>query len=227
MTAALGVLLLVGSVHFYLGQQRGGAIGGPLSLPKLLWLDYALTAWFLAPIYFGWSRRFSPGLRRIYRLHLLSFSVRGALELWLLYGPHAWIPPYGIAHDLGQILLLTWLDRATVRAPAGADTTAEAAGRRFLWSIRLGLVAEVLFAGLFYQAMGGRTDAVWFADDTARFRFINGVTLAIAATAWLDLGYTLLQVRGGPGARRSVGAARMQGNRGGTGGAGNVSSGEP
>src|SRR5436309_13418500 len=95
LLGAIAALLAV-SVIFYLRQNYAGQIGGRMSLPKLLWLDYALIAWFLLPVAFWRSPRIDPALRRIYSAHPPSFAARGPVELFMLYLAIAWKPPYGI-----------------------------------------------------------------------------------------------------------------------------------
>ena len=50
----LGGLLLVAlatTTFFYFRQNAGLQVGGAISLPKMAWLSYALTAWFLLPFF--------------------------------------------------------------------------------------------------------------------------------------------------------------------------------
>lgn len=190
--AALAVLLAV-SLHFYYRQNYAGQIGGPMSLAKLLWLDYALAAWFIVPFFFWRSARIAPALRHIYAAHLALFSLRAAVELWMLYLTISWKPPYGIAHDLLVIVVITaLLSRTTEDQAARADAPNRAA-RRFLLSIRLGLCCEILFAWLFYRAIDGAT-AVYFASPDPAFALINRLTWG-AVFFYPDLAFTLWQGR--------------------------------
>src|SRR5262245_7893228 len=90
------IVLAAVSALFYYRQNWAGQVGGPISPAKILWLDYALIAWLMVPFALWRSPAVHPALRRIYGAHLAGFAARGAIELWLLYGRHAWIPPYGI-----------------------------------------------------------------------------------------------------------------------------------
>lgn len=197
----LGALTLVipASLVFYYRQNHAGQIGGAMSLPKLLWLDYALVAWFVVPFFLWRSPRVAPVLRRIYGAHLLGFALRSAAELWLLYGAHAWIPPYGIGHDLFTIALITVLLRRARGELSEARIVGDPVNRaalRFLTSIRLALVAEIVFAGLFFEAVGGQTAHIWFADPTsAAFARINALTWVVVAVAYPDLLRTLWTAR--------------------------------
>src|SRR5947207_8939496 len=145
LLGAIAALLAV-SVVFYLRQNFAGQIGGRMSLPKLLWLDYALIAWYLLPIAFWRSPRIEPALRRIYGAHLASFAARGLIELFMLYVAIAWKPPYGIAHDLFNIALISALIGAARSPLRERRDPANRAARRFLTSIRLVLCCEIVFA---------------------------------------------------------------------------------
>ena len=89
----------------------------------------------------------------------------------------AWIPPYGIAHDLFAIGLITWARHAR-RAPRRPPPTAWP--RDFLTSIRLTLCCEIVFAWLFHQAADARA-GVYFASDDPYWLFINRLTTAVRA----------------------------------------------
>ncbi len=104
--AALAVI----SGWFYYRQNFAGQIGGEMSIAKLLWLDYAIIAWFFLPFFFCRSHVISPTLRWIYGGHLITFVVRGIIELWLLYITIAWIPPYVLVL-YPDLLRTLWLGR--------------------------------------------------------------------------------------------------------------------
>src|SRR5262245_36539824 len=103
--------LFLAALVFRHGQNAGGRIGGPISWPKLLWLTYTLAAWFVAAFFFWRSAQVAPARRRAYGWHLASFTARGLIELWLIYVAVAWIPPYGITHDVLDIALITAVTR--------------------------------------------------------------------------------------------------------------------
>ena len=174
--------LLLAALAFRYGQNVAGHIGGPISWAKLAWLTYALAAWYLVSFFFWRSDQVAPGRRRAYGWHLLSFTVRGLAELWLIYVAVAWIPPYGMAHDLADIALITVLARGAGPALGAADRAAA----HFLTSIRIGLCCEIVFAWLFHRAADART-GLYFAADDPHWLFINRLTLAVVLVAWPDL----------------------------------------
>lgn len=168
-------------------QNRGDRMGGPISLPKTLWLNYTLVSWFVVPAELLRRRGLSPGARAALAAHLLSFGVRGAAEMWLLYRAHAWKVAYGVGHDALDFVLISALMRSgREQGVGGADGVA----RRHLDAIRGTLMAEMAFATLFHSAVAGKThgqDGIFFASDEPRFRRINRMTAAVDAVAYARL----------------------------------------
>jgi hypothetical protein len=174
------------SLWFYYRQNFAGQIGGAISVAKLLWLDYALLAWFIVPFFVWRSPLIDPQLRGIYGAYLANFLVRGVVELWMLYVTVSWIPPYGITHDVFSIGLVTGLLLRRRGKLCQLHDGENSAARRFLVSIRLGLVCEIILAWLFYRATEGAI-GIYFASDDPHFAFINRLTSAIVLFAYLDL----------------------------------------
>jgi hypothetical protein len=182
--AVIGLLTV--SLWFYYRQNFAGQIGGAMSVAKLLWLDYTLLAWFIIPFFVWRSPLVASSVTEIYGAHLVNFFFRGLAELWMLYITISWLPPYGIGHDLFSIGLITGLllrSRGKLSELHGAQNSA---ARRFLVSIRLGLVCEIILAWLFYRATEGRI-GIYFASDDPHFAFINRLTWAIVLFAYSDL----------------------------------------
>jgi hypothetical protein len=184
--------LLAASLFFYYGQNVAGNIGGPISIPKLLWLHYALAAWFVVAFFFWTSDAVDPALRRVYGWHLASFGLRGAAEMVMLYVTLGWSPLYGITHDLSDIAMITWLRRGTSTA---ARDDANRAARHFLTSVRLGLVCEIVFAALFHRATAGQV-GLYFASEAPCWAFINRLTVVAVLALYPDLAWTLWKGRG-------------------------------
>ena len=205
MTASVGparwhggllyALLATASVAavFYGRQNFGGQVGGPISLEKMLWLNYTVTAWFVVPGFLVRHPALDPRLRGILGIFLASMITRGAAELWLIYVAFGWSPLYGITHDVLTIGLVAIL-RLTLRGhPSGSDSF-NTAVRRYCTSIQLALVAEIAFAALFYR-MHVHQDAVYFAPPTAAFAHINLLTRWVDAAVYADLGLFLWRQR--------------------------------
>jgi hypothetical protein len=178
------------SSWFYYRQNFAGQIGGEMSIAKLLWLDYAIIAWFILPFFLCRSPLIAPGLRWIYAAHLATFVVRGAIELWMIYISISWIPPYGITHDLIGIALITALLRHGRREFHQLDDAANRAAIRFLTSIRVGLICEIVFAWLFYRVIEGKI-GIYFASRDPIFATINGLTWTAVVILYADLLRTL------------------------------------
>jgi hypothetical protein len=169
-------------------QNRTRCMGGPMSLPKVLWLNYTHVSWFVIPAALLRRQGLSPQTQAALQAHLLSFTARGGAELWLLYRLHAWKVAYGVGHDAVDFALISALVRLTPHG-GGADGVA----RRHLDSIRGTLVAEMVFASMFHRAVAGRTqgeDGIFFASDEPQFRRINAMTAAVDVVAYARLGMT-------------------------------------
>ncbi|MBM3275886.1 MAG: hypothetical protein FJZ00_12090 [Candidatus Sericytochromatia bacterium] len=191
-----GLLLALGglatwALWFYRGQNRGHRVGGPMSLPKIGWLTYALTAWYVVPAFFWRDKRVHPAVRRLYGVHLGAWAARGVAELVLMYGFHAWKPPYGIAFNSSMFALLAglrwyWgpqLDKATGFHDRNALI--------HMGMMQATLIPETAFAGLFFQARQGDTETIWFADDSPRYRLINRFTMLVDLTVYPVLGLAI------------------------------------
>jgi hypothetical protein len=185
-------LLAAGAVsalvyRFARKQNRGERVGGPISLPKVLWLNYTLLSWFVIPATLLRREGLSPGNRAALRAHLLSFTARGAAEMWLLYRTHSWRCIYGVGHDAIDLAMLSVMMRS------GRDGSSEGVNgiaRRHLDSIRATLVAEMGFATLFNSTVAGQTqgqDGIYFASDEPHFRLINNLTATVDVLAYARL----------------------------------------
>ena len=106
--ASLAVLV-VATAAFYWAQNRFRPVGGEISVPKLLWLSYAIALWVAVPALLAADGRVSVRLRQAFAALVIFVLARGAAELWMLYISLNWSPWYGIAHDLACVTLLVAL----------------------------------------------------------------------------------------------------------------------
>src|SRR2546422_10677472 len=90
------------STIFYCRQNYAGQVGGPMSVEKILWLNYALTAWLVIPPVLLRPPDLAPPLRVILGSFLASMLGRGVIEVWLLYLAFGWSPPFWLAHKLSH-----------------------------------------------------------------------------------------------------------------------------
>lgn len=95
----------------FISQNFYQASGGEISAAKLLWLWYALVAWFVVPAFLACDSRISQAYRRLSLAFLANMLIRAAAELWLMYVTVSWNPYYGICHDLFSMLLILLLLR--------------------------------------------------------------------------------------------------------------------
>ena len=187
------VWLLVGAgvsalvYRFARKQNRGERVGGAISLPKSLWLNYTLLSWFVIPAELLRREGLSAGNRAALRAHLLSFTARGAAEMWMLYRTHSWRCAYGVGHDAIDLAMLSVMMRP---GRDGSGEGVDGVARRHLDSIRGTLVAEMVFATLFNRTVAGQTqgqDGIYFANDEPHFRRINNLTAAVDVVAYARL----------------------------------------
>ncbi len=159
------------SLTFGLVQNAGWIKGGAISLPKILWLNFALTTFFVLPALIAFASRFEAPTRRLFALVFASFAARAAVELYLIYATDLWRCAYGITHNLltAALVLALW-------APA----------RGFAFLLLAALATESLMAYLFSRA-ADPADGTFFAAPTAHFAPINSFTWAAVATfyPWL------------------------------------------
>jgi hypothetical protein len=185
LLVAAGVSAFV--YRFARKQNRGERVGGPISLPKSLWLNYTLLSWFVIPAALLRREGLSPGNRAALQAHLLSFTARGAAEMWMLYRTHSWRCAYGVGHDAIDLAMLSVMMRSSrEESREGVNGIA----RRHLDSIRATLVAEMVFATLFNSTVAGQTqgqDGIYFASDEPHFRLINNLTATVDVLAYARL----------------------------------------
>lgn len=179
---------------FGVRQNVSPVLGGPISLPKLLWLNYALLGWFVVPWFLWRHPHVIPSVRRIFTAHLISMCARGVTELWMLYVTVSWSPVYGITQDLFQIALIAMFRCISRRPATPIEDHFNQAVRRFCTSIQLSLCAEIVFAALFYQT-GAHRQAIYFASSTEPYRFINALTVLVDIAVYTNLAVFLWRQR--------------------------------
>jgi hypothetical protein len=175
------VFLGIAGFWFYQRQNVGMQIGGAISLPKMLWLTYALAVWFVLPFFLWRDARLDSSVRRLFGVFWIAMMIRGILELVLLYAVVHWHPVYGISHDVFCLLLVLVLRRGC----SPTDPTSRRA-LRFSGSIVVSLAAEIAFAGMFLQT-GTHESGVYFASTAASWGYVNFVTTVSLLFFYPDL----------------------------------------
>ncbi len=184
LAATLTVLAAV-AVVFYLRQNAGLQTGGEISLPKMLWLAWAIAAWFVVPVFLWRDARLTPDVRRLFGVFWGVMMVRGMVEMVLIYGFGHWHPLYGITHDVLCLVLVLVLRRGL----AGGDAPNRHA-LAFSTTLAVSLTAETAFAGMFLQT-GAHAEQVYFASSAAGWGFVNLVTLVVLCFLVPDLAAAL------------------------------------
>lgn len=191
LALTLAAMVPVGA-YLWWGQNVAGHAGGHISIQKVFWFCLAVTLFVWMPIAITLDRRVAPILRRIVSVYAILWILRVFGELWLCYGVHRWIPPYGVIHNLTCMVVLTflmWRHKAEVAAFLDAPTRN---AMRYLKVMRAGMLCECVFAEMFYYAVNMDTRSTWFANTEPRFDLINQLTLAadlalyplLALTVW-------------------------------------------
>jgi hypothetical protein len=191
--AAALVLTAAASAVFSYRQNFAGQIGGPISLEKSLWLNYTITAWFIVPVFLVGHPALDRSLRHVLGGFLVSMAARGIAELWLIYITLGWSPLYGISHDIFNIALIAALRQRALGDGVVLDRFNRTV-RRFCTSLQGSLLAEIVFAALFYR-MGVHQDAVYFAPETEAFAHINRLTRCVDLVVYSDLAWFLWSQR--------------------------------
>lgn len=174
------VLCTLAVAWFAGAQNRGGKLGGRISLPKRVWLTFTIWSWLFECLVLALDGGLPFGFRVVVGVHAASMWLRGVVELLMLYRWKNWRPPHGIAHDafcIVTVLVLALVFREELTGALGAW------GPAFLGMLVFALAVELVYAALFFKAVEGRTtgdDATWFAaEGEARFARINRLTAAL------------------------------------------------
>jgi hypothetical protein len=184
LALTLLALVFVG-IGFYYRQNAGLQVGGEISAVKMLWLFYAIAAWFVLPAFLWRDARLAVPVRRLFGAFWIAMAVRGIAELVLLYFFQHWHPLYGISHDVFCIFLVLGL-RHRLTPDDGTNRRA----LQFTTSLLVSLCAEIAFAGMFMQT-GAHANAVYFASTAASWGYINMVTGVVLVFVYPDLLSTL------------------------------------
>ncbi len=179
---------------FYRRKQNGMNpwTGGPISWPKSFWLSYTVQTWFFLPILFMFHSDTAHFLKIIIGFHLLSWWIRGSLELVMIYKWFNWSPRYGISHDLfhliGCFLLLNHFRDEFALLQFGTQSFVVAI---YVGMIFVSTIAEVAFAFLFLQmrTVQELRDNVYFASDDPKWVFVNRITLLVVVIVFTHLFY--------------------------------------
>ncbi len=154
--------------------------GGPISRPKSFWLAYTISTWFFLPLFFYFSPNTLAELKYVLLFHLISWWLRGPIELFMIYRFFNWTPKYGISHDAFHIIGLLFFLKKVAIHPVNLD-----AHNFIVWLFLIvtviATVAEILFAYLFLKArsLEEEQDNIYFASDDPKWIFINRVTLTV------------------------------------------------
>jgi hypothetical protein len=172
-------ILLATSLAFMAIQNTTHTVGGHISLPKALWLDWTLTTFYVVPFFLWRNSALSPAIRSLFGWLLLSFFLRGIAELIVIYATHDWRCVYGISHNALTLALAAFL---YFRLPSDLSATGRTSSG-FLLIYVATLVFETVNAWQF-SLLADPASGVYFAADTPHFAFVNRLTWVELACLW-------------------------------------------
>jgi hypothetical protein len=172
-------ILLVTSLAFMAMQNSTHAVGGHISLPKALWLDWTLTTFYVVPFFLWRNEALAPAVRSLFGWLLVSFVLRGVAELVVIYATHAWRCIDGISHNGLTLALAALLFFRLSRPLLPAD-------RRTLGFLLI-YIATLLFESINawqFSLLANPANGVYFAADIPHFAFVNGLTWVELTCLW-------------------------------------------
>lgn len=164
--------------------------GGPISWPKSFWLSYTIQTWFFLPFFFFIPTDVPTFLKALITFHLMSWWVRGLLEMVMIYKWLNWSPRYGISHDFFHLVglgsLLYFFRNEVSSIDLGTHGFVVLA---YIWMLFLTTTAEITFAMLFLRlrTLQEKNENVYFASDDPKWIFVNRYTLTIVVLAFIHL----------------------------------------
>lgn len=181
---AIGALAGVAG-FFYQGQNTSNRIGGAMAPQKLAWLYYAVVLWVVLPLAIALDRRVARRVRQAFGALFILMTIRGVVELWMLYVLLNWSPWYGIAHDLLRAAALGALAASALR------TLDRSSAPNSLMMVHLlvtsaAFIPEIYFAHymtLHFDTAG--SGAIYFVPDEERYQDV---------LAWTTRAVVLLSV---------------------------------
>lgn len=176
--------------YFYKKKQNGDNpfTGGPISTPKAFWLAYTVSTWFFFPLIFVFNPLVSPAVKLILAFHLLSWWIRGPLELVMIYKWFNWSPCYGITHDIFHLISLISLIIINYHEIQNFGPI-NIMAITFVGMTIIATLAEILFAYLFFTVRSKEEEKenIYFASDDPKWIFINRLTFIVVCSVMIHL----------------------------------------
>jgi len=190
---AMVALLSLAAVWFYWRQNASGAAGGGISVAKVMWLAYALGAWFMTPAILAADTRLHRSLRTLFGVFWLWMMARGVAELFCMYVAAHWHPAYGVTHDVLTMAMLVVLQIYLLRKHRGSFTLRDRVAAGFVSTLLVGLLAETAFALMFVQSPAYK-DGLFFVSAAAGWLVVNAATWVTVVVLYADGLWLLMQL---------------------------------
>ncbi len=165
------LLTLMLCLKFGWWQNHHAQLGGDISLAKVLWLNLALSCFFIIPAALWREKNLARPLRVLFGLFFASFVLRAFIEAPMLYLWQNWRCAYGITHDAVVMLVLIVVLLPKVQISDKMFLSARRFGRLLI----VVLICEALNAWLFSR-VADPLHGIYFAADSIEFRSINLIT---------------------------------------------------
>lgn len=187
MRAAL-LFLFIGCLCFGWRQNHHASLGGGISLAKVLWLNLALSFFFIIPAALWRERNLDRPMRLLFGIFFASFVLRAMVEAPMLYVWQNWRCAYGITHDAVMLFVLLMVLLSQMKSSNAMLLSA----KRFSWLLMVVLICEMLNAWLFSR-VADPLHGIYFAADSNEFRRINLITWVEVAALYPGLLHWVLR----------------------------------
>lgn len=178
------VLILTSVFTFFLAQvyakslRKSSSKGGAISKPKLYWLFYALSAYYLWPLIVGFDFGWKDNIGK-WVLFIFGFmTIRAIVQSIIMYGTKNWSPWMGISFNVLSFLFTSFcLIKLFYFENMAWNYHPFQIMIVILWFCFL---IDTYYAWAFWLIVGDETKGdkpIWFANaEDLRFQRINKVT---------------------------------------------------
>lgn len=185
MLVLLFALILTWSLivrQYYKRQNNNQKTGGPISVPKALWLGYAMFFYFLYPVWLYFLFQYSSSDLLFLHFILLCMYARLIFQAIWMFRIKKWTPPMGITFNLASVILIiiVYIYSKLLFGNHVFKTLPDTVIMLYALNVVCILLVDTYYANTFYKIVGSNTkgdNAIWFAStNDQRFNKINRIT---------------------------------------------------
>ncbi len=171
-------------LSIYKSQNKEEKIGGPISIPKSIWLTYALYIYSVLPVGFLVFYFPEQPWRNLLFIIIGIFGFRFVIQYYMMYVSKNWRTKHGVAFNVSTAcLLIFYLVYVSFVSDFsfGLNPKAATAWFYFVYGCIMAttLLTDSFYAVEFNKLVGERTmgdKAIWFASNEPKFDRINTIT---------------------------------------------------